>query len=73
MGNVLAPGAQGHLFCLDLMFRRWRASFCTAEKRVKNVEKNSERGKEKMSEVFDVEDQALLYTKRLALSNRDVR
>lgn len=73
VGSIMTPGAHEHIISSDLMFHQWNRSLRAAKKKIENVEADSERGKERESEVFEVEDPALLYTKRSRFYKRDPR
>lgn len=64
MGSVMALAAHGHTFCSYLVLPHLNRSFCTAKGEVEVVHGDLEKKKEKMSDVIEVEDHALLYIKR---------
>lgn len=73
MSNVIVPGAHGHMFCSDLTFCHKDESFRAAKEEIEDVEGDLAGEKEKVSEIFEVRDQALLYIKRLEVYNLDSR
>lgn len=54
MVNVIAPGAQEHIICSDIMFYYWSRSLCAAKEEVEDVDGNLEGGEEQVLEVFEV-------------------
>lgn len=62
--NFMASGEHVHIFCSSLMFHHWKRSLRAAKEWVEDVEGDLEGGKEKMPEVFEMEDQGILCIKR---------
>lgn len=64
MGRVIASGANGHIFCLDLMFYYWNTNLHAAKQEVEDVEGDLKGKKQKALKAFKMEDHVLLYIKR---------
>lgn len=73
LGNIMARGTHGHIFCSDLTFFYCNRSFCAAKKKVGDVKGNLEGREEKLSKAFEIEDQTLLYIEHPGVYNRDLR
>lgn len=73
MGKAMAPAEHGHICCSKLMFHHWNRSLRAAKKNVEVVEGDLKGEKEKVSEILEVEDQALSYIKQSGDYSRDPR
>lgn len=65
--NITASEAHAHMFCLYLVFHHCHSSRRPAESNVKDVDGDLEKEKKKMSEMFEIEDQKLLYINRIGV------
>lgn len=67
VSSVMASGAHVLTFCLCSMYHHWSRRLFAAKKTAKDVKESLQRGKEKMSEMFEIQGQAPLYIKRSGL------
>lgn len=54
MNDLMAPEAQGHIFCSDVMFSRWNEDLRWQTETVDNVETGPKGSKEKVLHVFGI-------------------
>lgn len=73
IGKVMAFGAQGHIFCSDLMLCHWNRNLCAVNDKVEDVEEGFKGQTAKVSELVEVGSQALMYFKRSGVYSRDTR
>lgn len=73
MSIVVAPEAHGHDFCSSLMFFHSNESVSASIEMVQVEKTDPKEAKEKSSQVFEVGDQNLIYTKSPWVYSRDQR
>lgn len=73
MGSVMASGRTGIHSVRTECFYFYNRSLRAAKRRVESAKKDFEGEKEKVLEVFGLEDHAFLHTKRSEVYNRDLR
>lgn len=71
VGSARAFEEHGHIFSLDFFFSHWNRNPRSAKEEVEETEGHLEGGRQKMSEKFELENQALLFIKRLGVYNHD--
>lgn len=73
LGRVMAFEAHGHIIYFHFMFVHWKKSLRARIKMVEDMKADPERREERTLYVFEVEDQALSYTRIPGVYNCDPR
>lgn len=69
--SVTALWEHGHTSCSNIMLYSYNISLLAVKEKVKEVEENLEKKEKKVSKVFEVEHQMILYAERSGVYDRN--